>query len=157
MRGPRNGERFPFYWRLDLSAERRFEVGGASIKPYVNIINVFNRKNVFLYTLETNQDPPLVKGAFAVPVPAVVRHEDGMVSARRRLTAVVMASRAALAALGCEIAGTTAPAVEPRVVVHAVLNITGQVQTIIVERTLRSRRSAPVARSRISRSPTRAS
>jgi len=68
VRGPRNGERFPFYWRLDLSAERRFEVGGASLKPYLNIVNVFNRKNVFLYTLDETENPPLLKGASQFPL-----------------------------------------------------------------------------------------
>jgi hypothetical protein len=65
--GLRNGERFPLYWRLDLSAERRFDVGGTTLRPYLNIVNVFNRKNVFLYTLETNNDPPLIKGASQFP------------------------------------------------------------------------------------------
>jgi hypothetical protein len=65
--GPRNGERFPLYWRLDLSAERRFDDRGATLKPYLNIVNVFNRKNVFLYTLEANSDPPLIKGASQFP------------------------------------------------------------------------------------------
>jgi hypothetical protein len=41
-------------------------------------------------------------------------------------------------ASGCEIAGTTAPEFERRVVVHAVLNPTVAQQTIIVERTLPS-------------------
>jgi len=67
VRGPRNGERFPFYWRLDLSAERRFEIGGTSIKPYLNLVNIFNRKNVFLYTLDSKVDPPLIKGASQMP------------------------------------------------------------------------------------------
>ena len=67
MRGPRNGERFPFYWRLDLSAERRFEIGAMTVKPYLNLVNVFNRKNVFLYTIDTNTDPPQVKGASQLP------------------------------------------------------------------------------------------
>jgi hypothetical protein len=68
VRGQRNGERFPFYWRLDVSAERRFEVGGAIIKPYLNIVNVFNRKNVFLYTLDADESPPLIKGASQFPI-----------------------------------------------------------------------------------------
>jgi TonB-dependent receptor-like protein/carboxypeptidase family protein len=68
VRGPRNGERFPFYWRLDLSAERRFEIGGALVKPYINIVNVFNRKNVFLYTLDTGTVPPVIKGASQFPL-----------------------------------------------------------------------------------------
>jgi hypothetical protein len=67
VRGPRNAERFPFYWRLDLSAERRFEIGGTSIKPYLNLVNVFNRKNVFLYTLDSKVDPPVIKGASQLP------------------------------------------------------------------------------------------
>jgi hypothetical protein len=68
VRGPRNGERLPFYWRLDLSAERRFAVGGATLKPYLNIVNVFNRKNVFLYTLDETDDPPVLKGASQFPL-----------------------------------------------------------------------------------------
>ncbi len=67
VRGPRNGERFPFYWRMDLSAERRFDIGAMTVKPYLNLVNVFNRKNVFLYTIETNTDPPLVQGASQLP------------------------------------------------------------------------------------------
>ena len=68
VRGGRNDERFPLYWRLDLSAERRFEVGGATLKPYLNIVNVFNRKNVFLYTLDADTDPPTVKGGSQFPL-----------------------------------------------------------------------------------------
>jgi hypothetical protein len=68
VRGERNGERFPFYWRLDLSAERRFDVGGATLRPYVNLINVFNRKNVFLYTLETIDDRPYIRGVSQLPL-----------------------------------------------------------------------------------------
>ena len=59
---------------------------------------------------------------------------------RRLLAAYAMALTAALTAsiVGCEIKGTTAPELEPRVVVHAVLNPTSGVQIITVERTLRS-------------------
>jgi hypothetical protein len=68
VRGSRNEERFPFYWRLDLSAERRFDIGGATLRPYLNVVNVFNRKNVFLYTLDADVDPPRVKGASQFPL-----------------------------------------------------------------------------------------
>ena len=70
--GPRNAERFPFYWRMDLSAERRFDIGGATLRPYLNVVNVFNRKNVFLYTLDADNDPPLIKGASQFPfIPSI--------------------------------------------------------------------------------------
>jgi hypothetical protein len=68
VRGPRNGERYPFYWRLDVSGERRFDVRGATIRPYLNIVNVFNRKNVFLYTVDAKTDPPTIKGASQFPL-----------------------------------------------------------------------------------------
>jgi hypothetical protein len=64
-----------------------------------------------------------------------------MVRRTRRLRgARVMALVAVLAAsiAGCEIKGTTAPELEPRVVVHAVLNPTSGVQIVTVERALRS-------------------
>ena len=68
VRGARNEERFPFYWRMDLSAERRFAIGGATLRPYLNVVNVFNRKNVFLYTLDVDDDPPRVRGASQFPL-----------------------------------------------------------------------------------------
>ena len=58
--------------------------------------------------------------------------------------AIRVALAAAVGALtGCEMTGTTAPEIAPRVVVHAVLNPTSGVQAIIVERTLRSVARAP--------------
>ena len=45
---------------------------------------------------------------------------------------------ALLATAGCELAETTAPDLEPRVVVHAVLNPASAQQMVIVEQTLRS-------------------
>jgi hypothetical protein len=49
-----------------------------------------------------------------------------------------LAAAASIVVAGCEMAGTAAPEIEPRIVVHAVLNPTSAVQTIIVEKTLRS-------------------
>ncbi|HEX6051776.1 MAG TPA: hypothetical protein VFZ21_21055 [Gemmatimonadaceae bacterium] len=40
--------------------------------------------------------------------------------------------------VGCEVDGTVAPRLEPRAVVHAVLNLTRSEQVVLVERTLRS-------------------
>jgi hypothetical protein len=67
-----------------------------------------------------------------------------LVSARpilQRLTTTarfVVALSAAASATACEVAGTVAPEVERRVVVHAVLNPTSALQSVIVEETLRS-------------------
>jgi hypothetical protein len=51
---------------------------------------------------------------------------------------MVLVTVLAASIVACEIKGTTAPALEPRVVVHAVLNPTSGVQIVTVERTLRS-------------------
>ncbi len=57
-----------------------------------------------------------------------------MVTGRRLI--LVLAST--VLGAGCEIAGTAAPEIDQRVVVHAVLNPTSAVQIVIVEKTLRS-------------------
>jgi len=67
----------------------------------------------------------------------VKRVERGLRRARR-LTSIARALLPLGFASGCELAGTTAPDVEPRVVVHAVLNPTSSQQSVIVERTLKS-------------------
>ena len=67
VRGERNGERFPLYWRVDFSVERRFDLGGATLRPYFNFINVFNRKNTFLYTLDASENPPVIEGVSQLP------------------------------------------------------------------------------------------
>ncbi len=51
---------------------------------------------------------------------------------------VVAACAAVVCASACELESTTAPGVEPRAVVHAVINPAGTQQIVIVERTLRS-------------------
>lgn len=64
--------------------------------------------------------------------------------APRHLT--LAACLATVLATACEIAGTAAPDVEQRAVVHAVLNPATPVQTIIVERSLRSVTSGDTTR-----------
>ena len=77
VRGERNGERFPMYWRLDFSVERRFDLGGATLRPYFNFINVFNRKNTFLYALDASENPPVIEGVSQLPfIPAFGRRME---------------------------------------------------------------------------------
>ena len=64
----------------------------------------------------------------------MVRHTRCPLASRAMTVIAALAAPVA----GCEIKGTTAPDLEPRVVVHAVLNPTSGVQIITVERTVRS-------------------
>ena len=47
--GPRNGERYPVRHRLDISLRKVVRKRWGLITPYLNLINVYNRKNVVQY------------------------------------------------------------------------------------------------------------
>ena len=48
--GPRNGERYPVRHRLDISLRKVVRKKWGLITPYLNLINVYNRKNVVVYS-----------------------------------------------------------------------------------------------------------
>ena len=43
-------------------------MGGATLRPYFNLINVFNRKNVFLYWLDSDEGELRVQGLSQLPL-----------------------------------------------------------------------------------------
>ena len=49
--GPKNGERYPVRHRLDVSIRKEFKniFGAGSITPYINVLNVYDRRNVLFY------------------------------------------------------------------------------------------------------------
>lgn len=67
VRAARNGERYPAYKRLDLSAHRRFRLRGAEGDAFVNVVNALNGRNVLLYAFDTGQHPPRVRGLSQLP------------------------------------------------------------------------------------------
>ncbi len=64
----RNGERFPHYSRLDVGLAWEFEKWGARWRPYVQVINVYNRSNVWFYTFDYDRSPPTRTGMTQLPV-----------------------------------------------------------------------------------------
>jgi len=50
--GPRNGERYPVRHRLDISLRKVVRKRWGLITPYLNLINVYNRKNVVQYVYD---------------------------------------------------------------------------------------------------------
>jgi hypothetical protein len=56
--GPRNGARLPSTQRLDLDVTRKYRVRGATISPYLSVVNAYNAKNVFLYVFDYTKNPP---------------------------------------------------------------------------------------------------
>lgn len=54
--GPINSRRLPSYHRLDLRASRRWQLRGATVDVFVDIQNVYNRKNVAGFDFEIDED-----------------------------------------------------------------------------------------------------
>ena len=67
-RGDRNAERYPLYQRIDLSVERSYTAGRATIRPYLSVVNVTNRRNVFAYDFDYYADPPTAKALSQFPL-----------------------------------------------------------------------------------------
>jgi hypothetical protein len=49
VQSERDAFRFPWYHRLDVSAEYSFNIDKVVMNPYVQIINVYNQANVLYY------------------------------------------------------------------------------------------------------------
>ncbi|HWV57679.1 MAG TPA: TonB-dependent receptor, partial [Longimicrobiales bacterium] len=66
--GPRNGERYPAYHRLDLSVRKTLERRWGSYTPYLQILNAYNRKNPLFYFYHYDRSPATVSGLSMFPV-----------------------------------------------------------------------------------------
>jgi hypothetical protein len=63
-----NGERYPAYNRLDLSLRWDFTKWGVRWEPYLQVANVYNRKNVFLYFFDYGTVPATRTGVSQLPL-----------------------------------------------------------------------------------------
>ena len=66
--GPRNGERYPTYHRLDFSVRKTFVKGWGTLTPYVDVLNLYNRRNVLFYFFEYDLTPPTRSGVSMFPI-----------------------------------------------------------------------------------------
>jgi hypothetical protein len=66
--GARNGTRFPSTHRLDVDASREFQVRGATVAPYVSVVNAYNANNVFVYLYDYSTDRPTRRALSQFPV-----------------------------------------------------------------------------------------
>jgi len=55
--GSRNSARYPVYHRMDLSLRKEGRLFGISASPYLQIINLYNHKNVFFYFWDHDVNP----------------------------------------------------------------------------------------------------
>ncbi len=66
--GPRNDHRYPSRHRLDIGFRKTFPKSWGHVTPYVNVVNVYNQKNVLFYAFEYDRDPPVRTGVSMIPV-----------------------------------------------------------------------------------------
>jgi hypothetical protein len=66
--GDRNRERYPPYHRLDATVRRTFTRGWGSWTPYLQVLNVYNRRNVLFYFYDFDKIPATRSGISMFPV-----------------------------------------------------------------------------------------
>ncbi|MFW6331022.1 MAG: TonB-dependent receptor plug domain-containing protein, partial [Gemmatimonadota bacterium] len=67
--GDRNGERYPAYHRLDLSFRKEYRRTWGSITPFLDVLNVYNRRdNVLFYFFDYAAEPPVRTGISMLPI-----------------------------------------------------------------------------------------
>ena len=65
--GERNGSRYPLYHRLDASVRKSFERSWGTLVPYLDLVNVYNQRNVLFYFYEYDRSPPTRSGISMFP------------------------------------------------------------------------------------------
>jgi len=65
--GPRNEARYPVYHRMDLSFRKTYQKSWGTIRPHLDILNVYNRRNVLFYFYEYEATPPTRSGVSMFP------------------------------------------------------------------------------------------
>jgi hypothetical protein len=63
-----NSGRYPYYGRLDLSFRWEKRAWGGLLRPYLQIANLLNRRNVFLYFYDYNNTPPTRRAISQLPL-----------------------------------------------------------------------------------------
>lgn len=66
--GARNAFRYPPYHRLDVSLRRTFMTRWGRVTPYLDVLNIYNRKNVLFYFFDLGGSPPTRSGVSMLPV-----------------------------------------------------------------------------------------
>ena len=66
--GARNSARFPANQRLDLDISREMAFRGATLAPYLSVVNAYNAHNVFVYIYDYSNDHPTRQAYSQLPV-----------------------------------------------------------------------------------------
>lgn len=64
----RNASRYPTYHRLDVSARRTFRKSWGTLTPYLDVLNVYNHRNVLFYFYQYEETPAVRSGVSMFPL-----------------------------------------------------------------------------------------
>lgn len=66
--GDRNAERYPAYHRLDFAILRPIVKPRVTITPYLQLVNAYNRRNVWIYRFDYEDNPPTSEAISQFPI-----------------------------------------------------------------------------------------
>jgi hypothetical protein len=66
--GDRNRERYPAYHRLDVTLRRPYQRRWGTFTPYLQVLNVYNQRNVLFYFYNYDKTPPTRSGISMFPL-----------------------------------------------------------------------------------------
>lgn len=67
--GRRGGFRYPAYHRLDVGIEKAFKLFGVRFTGYLQVVNLYARKNVLWFDYDFDTEPPKRKPFSMLPIP----------------------------------------------------------------------------------------
>jgi Carboxypeptidase regulatory-like domain/TonB-dependent Receptor Plug Domain len=66
--GDRNASRYPNYHRLDVTFRKTVEKSWGTMVPYIDFLNLYNRRNVLFYFFQYDELPPVRSGISMFPL-----------------------------------------------------------------------------------------
>jgi hypothetical protein len=66
--GARNAERYPAYLRADIGVRKQYRKSWGTLKPYLDLLNVTDRRNVLFYFYEYDRRPATRSGISMFPL-----------------------------------------------------------------------------------------
>lgn len=66
--GPRNAARYPPYHRLDANIRKTYDRRWGRITPYLEVLNLYDRRNVLFHFYEFDRSPPVRSGVSMFPL-----------------------------------------------------------------------------------------
>ncbi len=66
--GEKNRARYPPYHRLDIGLEKEWQMKNTSLVSRLEVINLYNQRNLLFYYYDYEKNPPVRKGFYMLPI-----------------------------------------------------------------------------------------